>query len=144
MRLFCHGKSIYFRDLNLGSPTSLLYSCGPLLVNLSSFITFWSKVSLMMLIFGTECVWDALPLAEHSLVFWYKPHSSWLNKVLNCLQQIVQPPRWVQGAADLKLMQTIPIIQSQICSSACISGVFTVAAELIQPSESLNVSLRDV
>lgn len=62
MRLICHGKSIYFTDLNLGSPTSSLYSCGPLLVYISSFITFWSKISLMLLIFGTECGWDAVPL----------------------------------------------------------------------------------
>lgn len=60
MRLICHGKSIYFTDLNLGSPTSSLYSCGPLLVYLSSFITFWSKISLMRLMFETECVWDWL------------------------------------------------------------------------------------
>lgn len=31
MRLVCHGNSVYFTDLNLGSPTSSFYSCGTLL-----------------------------------------------------------------------------------------------------------------
>lgn len=56
MRLVCHGNSVYFTDLNLDSPTSSLYSCGPLLASLSSLILFQSKIALTLLIFATECV----------------------------------------------------------------------------------------
>lgn len=56
MRLVCHGNSVYFTDLNLGPPTSSLYSCGPLLPSLFSLILFQSKIALMLLIFATEGV----------------------------------------------------------------------------------------
>lgn len=134
MRLICHGNSIYFTDLNLGSPTSSLHSCGSLLINLYSFITFQSKIALMLSIFGTECVWDAVPLAEHSLVFCTTHTNLGSTKSLTAA-----PAHWVQGAADLNLMQGVIIIWSQVCSSAPISGCLHCGC---WPHPALRVSQR--
>lgn len=135
MRLVCHGNSVYFTDLHLDCPTSSLYSCGSLLASLSSLILFQSETAFMLLIFALSVSKPEM-LCHWQTTIWSSGATHTTLGIANALT--AAPPRWARGvladAREWQLYGPRPVLLPTL------AGVSTVAAELIQSSESLNIA----